>query len=128
MILNMLSRVSNNTFVGFLTIGVLTVLFNLATFQVLIWLGSSIYLATFFGNLVSIVVNYSGLSGVFKAQKKIISAVKYLSTWVTYYFLTIGIVVVFINLSFTPLEARVTTLVILTPINYLAQKLIVFKS
>ncbi len=113
---------------GFVTVGIFTVLINLITFQVLIWLGASVYIATFFGNLVSIIVNYSGLSGVFQSKKRIQSILKYLTTWIAYYFLTIFLVVFLIGISLTPLEARVTTLLVVTPLNYLAQKLIVFRN
>jgi putative flippase GtrA len=122
-----LSRIKGNSFLGFVFIGVATVLVNLFTFQFLMFIGTSVYLATFLGNLVSVVVNYSGLTSVFNSKTKLVSILKYIATWISYYFLTIWLVILLIDLNFTPLESRIMTLIILTPINYLAQKFLVFK-
>lgn len=91
------------------------------------FIGATVYIATFMGNLVSVVVNYSGLTKVFNSKAKVVSIFKYIATWISYYFLTIWLVILLIDLNFAPLESRIMTLIILTPINYLAQKFLVFK-
>ncbi len=123
----MLNRLRQNSVVGFVLIGILTVAVNLIVFQISLWLGASIYVATLLGNATSIVVNYFGLADVFKSSAKVFSFTKYILAWVTYYFLTIWLVLFFIDLSLTPLESRVLTLFILTPLNYLLQRFIIFK-
>ena len=123
----MLNRIKSNSFLGFVFIGLATVLVNLFTFQFLMFIGATVYIATFMGNLVSVVVNYSGLTKVFNSKAKVVSIFKYVATWISYYFLTIWQVILLIDLDFAPLESRIITLVILTPINYLAQKFLVFK-
>jgi putative flippase GtrA len=114
--------------IGFIGVGFLTVLVNLICFQFAIYLGFSIYISTLLGNFVSILVNYLGLSSVFSAAKTSSSIFAYLITWFTYYFLTVGIVMLFISINLSPLESRVASLMILTPINYLVQKYLVFRS
>lgn len=113
---------------GFIFVGLLTVLVNLITFQLVIFFNESIYLATLLGNLVSIAVNFSGLSSVFNSRKKIINLMKYLISWTTYYILTIQVVLLFISFDYSPLASRIFTLFILTPLSYLAQKYLIFTS
>jgi putative flippase GtrA len=123
----MLNRLRQNSVVGFVLVGILTVAVNLIVFQISLWLGASIYVATLLGNATSIVVNYFGLADVFKSSAKVFSFTKYILAWVTYYFLTIWLVLFFIGLNLTPLESRVLTLFILTPLNYLLQRFIIFR-
>ncbi len=123
----MLNRLRQNSVVGFVLIGILTVAVNLIVFQISLWLGASIYVATLLGNATSIIVNYFGLADVFKSSARVFSFTKYILAWVTYYFLTIWLVLFFIDLSLTPLESRVLTLFILTPLNYLLQRFVIFK-
>lgn len=120
-------RFKQNSFIGFATIGVSTVLVNLLTFQIFLYFGSSIYISTFMGNLVSVAVNYAGLTNVFNSKARINSMLKYVLTWFTYYFLTIWLVILFIDLNISALISRIITLFLLTPINYFAQKYLVFK-
>jgi putative flippase GtrA len=122
-----ITRIKSYSFLGFIMIGIVTVLVNLATFQFLMFLGATVYFATFVGNFVSVIVNYSGLTSVFNSSARIKSIFKYSLTWISYYFLTIWLVILFINLNFSALESRVITLILLTPINYIVQKFIVFK-
>ena len=114
------------SFLGFIFIGVLTVLINLVTFQTALRFGASIFTATFLGNLISTAVNYAGLTKVFRSGIQIQKVIKYAASWISYYFCTIGLVLFFINFGFNNLESRIATLVILTPINYLVQKFLVF--
>jgi putative flippase GtrA len=113
-------------FIGFIFIGALTVLVNLVTFQTTLLFGASIFTATFLGNLISTAANYAGLSGVFKSGPKFQTIIKYVVSWISYYFCTVWLVLLFIKFGFTSLESRVATLAILTPINYLVQKFLVF--
>lgn len=123
----MLQRLRQNSVAGFVTIGILTVVVNLIVFQISLWLGASIYIATLLGNATSIIVNYFGLADVFKSSAKVISFTKYIIAWFSYYFATIWLVLLFIDLGLAALEARVVTLFILTPLNYLLQKNVIFK-
>ncbi len=123
----MLHRLRQNSVAGFVTIGILTVLVNLIVFQISLWLGASIYIVTLLGNATSIIVNYFGLADVFKSSAKVISFTKYIIAWFSYYFATIWLVLLFIDLGLAALEARVVTLFILTPLNYLLQKNVIFK-
>jgi len=123
----MYKKLRQNSVVGFILIGVLTVLVNLIVFQISLWLGASIYIATLLGNATSIIVNYFGLADVFKSSARVFSFTKYILAWVTYYFLTIWLVLLFIDFGLTPLESRILTLFILTPLNYLLQRFVIFK-
>lgn len=113
-------------FAGYVVVGILTVIVNLVVFHLSFLFWSNVFVSTFLGNFFSIVVNYSGLSNVFKSDLGLRRVIKYFISWISYYFLTIWLVIFFINLNFLPLIARVVTLFILTPINYLAQKKLVF--
>lgn len=113
-------------FAGYIAVGILTVIVNLVVFHLSFLLWANVFVSTFLGNLFSIVVNYSGLSNVFKSDLGLRRAFKYFISWISYYFLTIWLVILFINLNFLPLIARVVTLFVLTPINYFAQKKLVF--
>ncbi len=121
------SGLISRSFVGFLFVGILTVLTNLITFQALISLSVDIYLATFLGNLVSVVVNFTGLSNNFDAGYKVKVLTKYTLSLFLYYFITIFLLSLFLNFGLSPIESRTLALFILTPLNYLAQKSIVFK-
>jgi putative flippase GtrA len=123
----MLNRLKGNPVTGFITTGVLTVVINLIVFQASLWVGTSIYIATLLGNATSIVVNYFGLSGVFDSEAKFKSFSKYLLVWFAYYFLTIWLVLLFVNQDFAPVESRIGALIILTPLNYLLQKHVIFR-
>ena len=123
----MFGRLKRNSVIGFVFIGVLTVLVNLIVFQISLWLGTSIYVATLLGNATSIFVNYFGLADVFKSSAKVSSFAKYISAWIGYYFATIWLVLLFIDFGLIPLESRILTLFILTPLNYLLQKHVIFK-
>ena len=123
----MIAQFRRNSVLGFVFIGVLTVLVNLIVFQISLLVGTSIYIATLLGNATSIFVNYFGLADVFKSSAKVISFAKYISAWMAYYFATIWLVLLFIDFGLIPLESRILTLFILTPINYLLQKYVIFK-
>lgn len=117
---------SNTDFFKFLLVGALTVLVNLVTFNFLLVNNFSIYSSTLFGNLTSILINFVGLSEIFNSERKILVFIKYVISWVSYYFLTIFIVFLLIALTASPLQARVFALCILTPINFLVQKKLIF--
>jgi hypothetical protein len=122
-----LKKYNYKSVVGFLFVGILTVLVNLITFQFFLILGFSVYVAAFIGNLTSILANFAGLNSVFETHSRLKAAFRYLISWVAYYFLTIWLITLFINISLEPLSARFVTLLILTPINYIAQKYLVFR-
>jgi hypothetical protein len=111
---------------GFLTIGVLTLLMNLLVFQTFLLVGLGIYVSAFLGNLTSIAINYAGLTKVFNKQRKLTSVLRYIGAWIFYYFATIWLIMIFIGNELSPLSARVATLIVLTPINYLVQQNFVF--
>lgn len=123
----MLNQLRRNSVIGFVFIGILTVLVNLLVFQTSLWVGASIYVATLLGNATSILVNYFGLADVFKSNAKVLNFAKYISAWIGYYFATIWLVLMFIDLGLIPFESRVLTLFILTPLNYLLQKFVIFR-
>ena len=124
----MIARLRSNSVVGFVFIGVLTVLVNLLVFQTSLWAGASIYFATLLGNATSIIVNYFGLADVFKSNAKAKSFAKYIAAWFAYYFATLWLVLLFIDFGLIPFESRVLTLFILTPINYLLQRFVIFRT
>lgn len=113
-------------FIKFLLVGTITVVVNLIVFNVSIINNFPIYVATLFGNLTSILVNFVGLSEIFDSEKKYLTFIKYLISWISYYFLTIFIVSIFILMSLTALESRVVALFLLTPINFLIQRKLIF--
>ncbi len=123
----MLKRLEGNPITGFIATGVLTVVINLIVFQASLWVGASIYIATLLGNATSVIVNYFGLSDVFDSNAKVKSFSKYLISWFAYYFLTIWLVLLFVNQDFAPVESRIGALIILTPLNYLLQKHVIFR-
>ena len=123
----MIQRLKKYSVVGFVFIGILTVLVNLIVFQTSIWLGSPVYVATLLGNATSILVNYFGLADVFRSNAKVKSFAKYIASWFLYYFATLWLVLLFIDLGLIPFESRVLTLIILTPLNYLLQKFVIFR-
>ena len=123
----MLKRLKGNPVTGFIATGVLTVVVNLIVFQASLWVGASIYIATLLGNATSVIVNYFGLSDVFDSNAKVKSFSKYLISWFAYYFLTIWLVLLFVNQDFAPFESRIGALIILTPLNYLLQKYVIFR-
>ena len=123
----MLKRLEGNPVTGFIATGVLTVVINLIVFQASLWVGASIYIATLLGNATSVIVNYFGLSDVFDSNAKVKSFSKYLISWFAYYFLTIWLVLLFVNQDFAPFESRIGALIILTPLNYLLQKYVIFR-
>jgi len=123
----MLKRLEGNPITGFIATGVLTVVINLIVFQASLWVGASIYIATLLGNATSVIVNYFGLSDVFDSNAKVKSFSKYLISWFAYYFLTIWLVLLFVNQDFAPFESRIGALIILTPLNYLLQKYVIFR-
>jgi putative flippase GtrA len=123
----MLKRLEGNPVTGFIATGVLTVVINLIVFQASLWVGASIYIATLLGNATSVIVNYFGLSDVFDSNAKVKSFSKYLISWFAYYFLTIWLVLLFVNQDFAPVESRIGALIILTPLNYLLQKHVIFR-
>jgi putative flippase GtrA len=116
-----------NSILGFGIVGLITVLVNLLVFQASLWVGASIYIATLLGNATSVIVNYFGLSDVFDSNAKVKSFSKYLISWFAYYFLTIWLVLLFVNQDFEPFESRIGALIILTPLNYLLQKYVIFR-
>ena len=103
----MIARLRSNSVVGFVFIGVLTVLVNLLVFQTSLWAGESIYFATLLGNATSIIVNYFGLADVFKSNAKAKSFAKYIAAWFAYYFATLWLVLLFIDFGLIPFESRV---------------------
>ncbi len=123
----MISLFDRKTTFGFLVVGLLAAISNLITFRLFIEIGSSIYISTLFGNIVSALVHFRGLAEVFGSSNKINSFTKYITSWVIYYFLTIWFVTFLIFLKFSPFESRAITLTLLTPISYLIQKLFIFR-
>lgn len=123
----MIQRLRKNSVVGFVFIGILTVLVNLVVFQTSIWFGLPVYVATLLGNATSIIVNYFGLADVFSSNAKIKSFAKYIAAWFAYYFATLWLVLLFIDFGFIPFESRILTLFILTPLNYLLQRFVIFR-
>ncbi len=123
----MKSGIISKSFVGFLLVGILTVLTNLITFLALISLGIDIYFATFFGNLVSVIINFTGLRKNFESGSSVKILTKYTLSLILYYLITISLLSIFLDFDLSPIISRTLALIILTPLNYIAQKSIVFK-
>lgn len=120
-------RQISQKFLRFVVVGIIALGVNFSVFQLLIILGSGIYIATLAGNLTSILVNFSGLSTVFNSKKYVPNLAKYLAGWISYYFLTVWILNFALNFGLTPIIGRLTALALLTPVSFLFQKYIVFK-
>lgn len=114
-------------FLRFTIVGLITVITNLSIFQIVLHVSENIYYATLLGNASSIAINFAGLSKIFKSKNELLTVVKYLTSWISYYLLTIVLILLFLNLNLIPLAARIITLLVLTPVNYLVQKNLVFR-
>lgn len=112
---------------GFLTIGGITSLLNIATFALSIEIGLSSYLAVAMGNFISTLIYFLGLSKLFSSPGSMSSIVRFLFLVVAYYFISIALLEALNIIIDHILWSRALALAIAAPINYFAQKYFVFR-
>ncbi len=114
--------------IGFLTIGGFTSLLNLAVFTISIEFGLTKYLAVGIGNFVATVVYFFSLSKLFSGPGSLGSIVRFMFTVVAYYFVSIALIDALETFIDNLVWIRAIAIVMVAPINYVAQKHFVFKS
>jgi putative flippase GtrA len=111
---------------AYFVIGLLTGLVNILVFWVGINIIDSIYIATLAGNVASIFVNFGGLRKIFAAKFAISIVVKYATSLVIYYFLSVGLTLAIFGIGVAEVISRGLTICILFPLGYIANKYLIF--
>lgn len=113
----------------YVLIGAMSVLVNVITFWMVFNYSNDIYFSTLLGNLVSAFANFIGLSRVFVSESDGIfpTLLKYLTSLLLFYWLSVWLTLFFINLGLTEVVARVFAICVLVPPGYLANRYLVFK-
>ena len=113
--------------IGFLTIGGITSLINIAMFALCIEIGLSSYLAVAIGNLIAMFLYFSGLSKLFSGPGSASSFVRFLFTVTAYYFASIALLDALKIFIDNLVWRRTIAIALAAPINYFAQKYFVFR-
>ena len=121
-----MARLLNRTSAKFLLIGLGSIGINLIVFQIFIHLFKNILLSTFSGNIASLILNYFGLVRVFRTPTSSKKFLMFIFTWLIYSLATIWLMGIILIFDVDILFARISVIAILTPLNYIIQKNIIF--
>jgi len=114
--------------IGFLTIGGITSLLNVVMFAFSIAIGLSPNVAVAIGNSLATVIYFFGLSKLFSGPGSVSSFVRFLFTVVSYYFVSIALLEVLNMVIDNLVWSRAIAIALVAPVNYFAQKYVVFRS
>ena len=128
----LVSKVKNlfqrHDLIGFLTIGGITSLLNLVMFAFSIAIGLSPNVAVAIGNSLATVIYFFGLSKLFSGPGSVSSFVRFLFTVVSYYFVSIALLEALNMVIDNLVWSRAIAIALVAPVNYFAQKYVVFRS
>ena len=114
--------------IGFLTIGGITSLLNVVMFAFSIAIGLSPNVAVAIGNSLATVIYFFSLSKLFSGPGSVSSFVRFLFTVVSYYFVSIALLEVLNMVIDNLVWSRAIAIALVAPVNYFAQKYVVFRS
>ena len=114
--------------IGFLTIGGITSLLNVVMFAFSIAIGLSPNVAVAIGNSLATVIYFFGLSKLFSGPGSVSSFVRFLFTVVSYYFVSIALLEALNMVIDNLVWSRAIAIALVAPVNYFAQKYVVFRS
>ena len=114
--------------IGFLTIGGITSLLNVVMFAFSIAIGLSSNVAVAIGNSLATVIYFFSLSKLFSGPGSVSSFVRFLFTVVSYYFVSIALLEVLNMVIDNLVWSRAIAIALVAPVNYFAQKYVVFRS
>ena len=114
--------------IGFLTIGGITSLLNVVMFAFSIAIGLSSNVAVAIGNSLATVIYFFGLSKLFSGPGSVSSFVRFLFTVVSYYFVSIALLEALNMVIDNLVWSRAIAIALVAPVNYFAQKYVVFRS
>jgi putative flippase GtrA len=110
----------------YLVVGVLSAGVNIIVFWLVNSKTGNIYLATLLANLISVFVNFYGLTHVFKSKFFSYAIMRYSISLVVFYFFSISITIMISLMGTSDVLARSITLCLLSPIGYLVNRYLVF--
>jgi putative flippase GtrA len=110
----------------YIIVGALSAAVNIIIFWLVNSKTGNIYVATLLGNLISVFVNFSGLTHVFKSKFFSYAIFRYSISLVVFYFLSVSITIMFSYIGISDVLARTIALCLLFPIGYLVNRYLVF--
>lgn len=110
----------------YIIVGVLSAGVNIIVFWIVNSNTGNIYVATLLGNLISVFVNFSGLTHVFNSKFFSYTILRYSISLVVFYFLSISMTLIISSMSISDVLARSITICLLFPIGYLVNRYLIF--
>ena len=110
----------------YIIVGALSAAVNIIIFWLVNSKTGNIYVATLLGNLISVFVNFSGLTHVFKSKFFSYAILRYSISLVVFYFLSVSLTIMFSYIGISDVFARTIALCLLFPIGYLVNRYLVF--
>lgn len=107
--------------------GIINTVFGLAVYSLFVWLGLNIFVAQFLAQVIGVAFNYFTYSGhVFRSAEP--AKLKFMLSYVVSYFLALGTLALVSLVIRSPYGAGAATALIMSLINYLVLKHLVFRS
>jgi putative flippase GtrA len=110
----------------YIIVGALSAAVNIIVFWLVNSKTGNIYVATLLGNLISVFVNFSGLTHVFKSKFFSYAILRYSISLIVFYFLSVSITIMFSYIGISDVLARSIALCLLFPVGYLVNRYLVF--